>query len=90
MLLPGSTFSNPLCLLVQIYVVILFARAISSWFPVRADSPFAPVIKFLHAVTEPVLAPVRRVIPPAGMFDISFLVVLLVFELVVPRLLGCG
>jgi YggT family protein len=38
-------------------------------------------------VTEPILAPFRRVIPPAGMFDLSFLVVVLLFEfLIVPLL----
>jgi YggT family protein len=89
MLLSGSSLSNPLCLLVRLYVVILVARAIASWFPIRPDSPFVPVVRFLHTVTEPLLAPVRRVIPPAGMFDVSFMVVLLVFLLLVPRLLGC-
>jgi YggT family protein len=53
----------------------------------RSDSPFVPVARFLNAVTEPILAPFRRVIPPAGMFDLSFLVVVLLFEfLIVPLL----
>jgi YggT family protein len=70
-----------------LYVLILFARAIFSWFPIRSDSPLLPVVRALHTVTEPVLAPVRRIIPPAGMFDISFIVVLLALELViVPQL----
>jgi YggT family protein len=71
----------------QLYVLILIARAIMSWFPLRSDSPFLPVARVLNAVTEPVLAPFRRVIPPAGMFDLSFLVVVLLFEfLIVPLL----
>jgi YggT family protein len=78
---------NPLCIIGQLYVFVLIARAILSWFPLRSDSPFVPVARFLNTVTEPVLAPVRRVIPPAGMIDISFLVVVLVMEfLVVPLL----
>ncbi len=41
-------------------------------------------------LTEPVLAPVRRVIPPAGMFDISFLVVLIVIEIIHGIICGGG
>lgn len=79
--------SKPLCAIGQLYVIILIARAILSWFPVRSDSPLVPIVRFLHAVTEPVLAPFRRVIPPAGMFDLSFLVVFLVLQIVVVPLL---
>jgi YggT family protein len=78
---------KPLCLLANLYLIILIARAILSWFPLRSDSPFVPVARFLNAVTEPVLAPFRRIIPPAGMFDLSFLVVLLLLEIIVRPLL---
>lgn len=78
--------SSPLCILVNLYVLVLIARAIISWFPMRSDSPFVPVARFLNAVTEPVLAPFRRVIPPAGMFDLSFLVVVLLFEFLIQPL----
>lgn len=78
---------NPLCVIGQIYVFILIARAILSWFPLRSDSPFVPVARFLNAVTEPLLAPVRRVIPAAGMFDLSFLVVVLVLEIIIVPIL---
>lgn len=77
------SLGHPLCSLVELYIIILFVRAIFSWFPIRADSPVMPVVRFTHMVTEPVLAPVRRVIPAAGMFDISFLVVFLVLQFVV-------
>lgn len=79
----GLNFGRPLCAIGQLYVFVLFARAILSWFPIRPDSALVPVVRFLHAVTEPVLAPLRKVIPPAGMFDISFIVALLVIEIIV-------
>lgn len=82
-----SLSDGPLCLLGNIYVLILVARAVMSWFPMRSDSPFVPVARFLNAVTEPVLAPFRRVIPPAGMFDLSFLVVVILAELVTSLIL---
>jgi len=80
-------FTHPLCALGQLYVIVLIARAILSWFPVSADSALVPIIRFLHLVTEPVLAPFRRVIPPAGMFDLSFLVAFIVVEIVTSQVL---
>jgi YggT family protein len=80
-------FGKPLCVIGQIYVLILIARAILSWFPLSPESPFAAVWRFVFAVTEPLLAPLRRIIPPVGMIDLSFLVAFFVFELVIVRLL---
>jgi YggT family protein len=61
----------------QIYLFVFIARAVLSWFPIRRGTALATVQGGLVAVTEPVIAPVRRVIPRAGMFDLSFLVVVL-------------
>ncbi|MEW6155447.1 MAG: YggT family protein [Actinomycetota bacterium] len=54
------------CRLIQLYIIVLFARIILSWFPVSPDSGLSSVYRFLHTVTEPVLAPIRRVVPPLG------------------------
>ena len=66
-----------ICAIVTVYMIVLFARAIMSWFPVRPGSPWASIYGVLLDLTEPVLAPLRRVIPPAGMFDLSFMVLFL-------------
>jgi YggT family protein len=63
-----------LCAIVTAYMVVLFGRAIMSWFPIRPGTPWASVYGVLLDLTEPVLAPLRRIIPAAGMFDLSFLV----------------
>ena len=55
--------------------LLLLARILISW--VQLD-PYNPVVQFLHNVTEPFLAPVRRRLPPFGMFDFSPLVVLII------------
>jgi YggT family protein len=61
--------------LISVYLVVLFARAVTSWFPPpRSGTPFAFVAQLLRDLTEPLLAPLRRVIPPAGPFDLSFMV----------------
>lgn len=77
-----------LCALITVYLVVLFARVVLSWFPIRPGTPVASFYALLYELTEPVLAPVRRVIPPAGMFDLSVLVVS--FGLILLRGLLCG
>ena len=68
-----------LCRLLDAYLIIMFARIILSWFPISPNSGAATIYGFLYSITEPVLAPIRRVIPPMGMggmgLDLSPLVV---------------
>ena len=70
-----STMQTFLLAFLQIFLYVLLARALLSWFPLRPGTALATVRGGLVTVTEPVLAPVRRVIPRAGMFDLSFIVV---------------
>ena len=72
--------------LLNLYLIVLFARAVLSWFPLSPGSPLAPVASFLFTITEPILAPVRRIIPPMGGFDISFIVVFLAIEIINSRI----
>ena len=57
------------------YIIILFGRAVLSWFPLQPGTFLASVNRLLFDLTEPVLRPFRRIIPPVGMFDLSFMVV---------------
>jgi YggT family protein len=68
---------------VTIYIVVLAGRAVLSWFPVRGGTFLASLNTLLFELTEPVLRPVRKVIPPVGMFDTSFIIVF--FVLVILR-----
>ena len=54
---------------------------IISWLPPTGGAT-ATIARLLYDLTEPVLAPVRRVIPPVGMFDLSFTVVVIVLLIV--------
>ena len=63
-----------LCAFITVLIIVLFARAVLSWFPVRPGTPLAQVNNLLYDLTEWALRPLRRIIPPAGMFDLSFLV----------------
>jgi len=55
-------------LLLQLMWFALFARAIVSWFPIDANGP---IVRALDAITEPILQPLRRVVPKIGTIDIT-------------------
>ena len=64
----------------------IFARAIVSWFPV---DPNGPIVRALDSVTEPILEPLRRVVPRVGMIDITPMVAI-VLIIVIQRVLLAG
>jgi YggT family protein len=75
--------STILLWLVHLYVLLLVVYALLSWIPDLRGS----WTRYLAALVEPLLMPVRRIIPPLGGLDISFLVVILAIQfLVVPLL----
>lgn len=55
-----------ICLLLSAYVVVLFGRIIMSWFPIAPGSALSAVYGFLYTLTEPVLGPVRKLMPSIG------------------------
>jgi YggT family protein len=59
--------------LLSLLVLFIFIRFVSSWF-VFTKKTF---LGFVRRVTDPILLPVQRLIPPIGMFDISAMIVLL-------------
>ncbi len=69
------------CLLLQIFIVVLIIRAVLSWFPHEPGSFLAQASSVTVSLTEWALAPIRSIVPQAGMFDLSFLV--LVFGLLI-------
>ena len=80
-----------LCIAFQVYYFVLLARIIFSLvaaFGGRIPDGLMPVYKAVNDLTEPVLAPFRRIIPPVGMFDVSFLVAILLLSTI--RRIICG
>jgi YggT family protein len=69
--------SQVLCALLTVYWLVVLARVLLSWFPIRPGTPIASAYVVLRDLTEPVLAPLRRVIPPVGMLDMSSLVLII-------------
>lgn len=79
-----------LCLLAQAYFFALLGRILLSWFPISPDGVVATIFSFLYAITEPVLGPIRRALPPVAMgsmgLDLSPIILIFVLQLVVFRL----
>jgi YggT family protein len=76
-----------LLLVLQLYTYVIIAAVIASWLVgfgiVNSYNPVArTILRMLHALTEPVFQPLRRLIPPMGGLDLSpLLVLLLIFFL---------
>jgi len=70
-----------LCFAVQAYSLVVFARIVLEWIPVSYDHPLARVRAAFRAVTEPVLRPLRAILPPVRMggmgLDLSPLILLI-------------
>ncbi len=71
--------------LLQMFGYVIFARAMSSWFP---NARRHPIVQLLYQITDPVMIPASRLIPRIGMIDISPMVVLLTLFYVSDKLKG--
>ncbi len=70
-------------LLFDLYIIVLLARVLLSW--VQVD-PRNPIVNLIHQLTEPLLAPIRNLLPQGGGMDFSpmvaFVVVLIAEQIV--------
>ena len=67
----------------EAYILVMFLYAVVSWVP----SLRGRWSDYLAMLVEPVLTPVRKIIPPLGGLDLSFLVVIIVLQLVVSNII---
>ena len=71
---PGA---EVVCIVFTLFTVAIFIRAILSWFNL---DPRSPLVQTLHAITDPVREPIRRVMPGLGGIDLSPLVAILLLQ----------
>lgn len=78
----GWSFVGLLVSALRIYFWVILIRALLSWV---SPDPYNPIVRALVAVTEPVLAPLRRLVPPRklGGIDLSPLIALLLIEFLI-------
>jgi len=70
--------------LANIYVILIILRAVLSWFSIN---PYNSAYRFLINVTEPVLAPIRRILPFGGI-DFSPFIAILLIQIIMSLLTG--
>ena len=62
----------------EVYIFILFARVICSWIRVN---PYGKIYQFIFSLTEPLLGPIRKIMPRTGMVDFSPMILMIVLIL---------
>lgn len=72
---------NAICALLDIYVLVVLARVIFSWIRVTPGTPVESIYSVIYSLTEPVLGPLRRAIPPmrmgAAALDLSPIIIII-------------
>ena len=75
-----------ICTVLNLYLLVIFARILFSWIRVEPGTPVASIYSFVYNLTEPVLGPLRQVIPPVrlGMaaLDLSPIILLIVIRII--------
>ncbi len=75
----ASAPASAICLLATLLSVAIIARALLSWFNL---DPSSPLVQALNAITEPILDPIRRIMPRLGMIDLSPLVAIILLQVI--------
>jgi YggT family protein len=74
------------CLILNLYWFVILARIIMSWIRITPGTPVASIYSVIFSITEPVLGPLRRMIPPVrmgmGAIDVSPIIVIVVIILI--------
>ncbi len=82
-----------LCTITQLYIYVIIGRILLSWFPV-SGGVLEGIDTFLRMLTEPILGPMRRAIPPVRLgamaLDLSPMILILVIGLIVQPLVCTG
>lgn len=76
----NDTIATIFTTFLYILILAIIGRSLLSWFPQGQNNQFA---RILFDVTEPLLAPVRRILPRTGMIDFSaFVVIILLYVMI--------
>ena len=64
-----------------VLIIAIVARSLLSWFPLGSSNNNHPLVAVVYQITEPVLGPLRKVVPKLGMFDITPIVAIILLSL---------
>lgn len=79
----SNTVVNLIIYVLQAFSIAIIIRALLSWFDPGFRSTFG---RLIHDLTEPIVGPIRKVLPTMGMFDLSTIVAIVMLQ-VLERLL---
>ena len=85
---PNIAIINLISSILTVMTYAIVVRALLSWIH---PNPENPIVRLIVKVTEPILRPLRRVIPPIAGMDltpVAAIILLQVVQSLVPRLLG--
>ena len=80
-----ATLSSVVSLVFRLYMLLIFLRVVLSWVNINRYGPgtMHPVVRLLYQITDPIMVPLRRIIPPiGGTVDIVPIVALFLLEIV--------
>lgn len=75
----GTVGSQTVCLLFSFLILAILVRALLSWFQM---DPMNPLIQALNAITEPIVEPIRRIMPRIAMLDFSPMVAMILLAVI--------
>ena len=74
--------ANAINIIFRAYTILIFARVIVSWIRIDPYHPFwGPILRFVFQATEPIMQPIRRLLPNMGGLDFTPLIVLIGMDL---------
>ena len=79
-----DTFVGVVFILCQLLMWAIVIRTLLSWFKISPDNPITAILNY---ITEPILAPLRRIVPKVDMFDLTPMVAI-VLLVIITWLLG--
>ena len=71
----------------NLLAIAVLIRALMSWF---VRDPYNPIVRVLDTITEPILQPLRQVVPRLGMMDITPLVAIILLQVIASLLRSSG
>jgi len=87
MIFDVTTIGGILATLINLLAIAILIRALLSW--VQPD-PRNPIVQALDAITEPILQPLRQIVPRIGMIDITPMVAMIVLFIIAGLLADSG
>ena len=74
-----SYFLSFLQILLEVLTILVLVRVILSWF---SPQPTNIISSIIYQITEPILAPLRRIIPRVGIFDLTPMVAIILLQVI--------